>query len=457
MSTGIRKLHSKGCPGRDHGRCSCGAGWEASVFSKRDGKKIRKTFANKAEAKTWRDDASTQLSKGGLRAPKPTTISEAWEAWHTAAVEGTVRNRSGDRYKPSSIRGYAQGMRRRVLPEFGSVRLADLDRVELQRFVHHLLEQGLAPPTIEVTLLPVRAIYRQALERGEIVVNPCDKLRLPRSDRRRDRIADPSEGASLIAATSPDDRPLWATAMYAGLRRGEIQALRACDVDLAAGLLRVEFGWDWKEGPIGLKSNAGRRKVPIPVILRDHLMDQRLRVERDGEHLFFGRTGADPVYAEQVQRRADKAWKAAKLERITFHECRHTYASLMIAAGVNAKAFVDLHGPRQHLDHPRPLRPPDAGVRGGGGCPARLLPRSRSRSRRGACSRRDSCGTVGHHCCKPMRFPWSLPRRSFACYPKERRRASNGYGWPVSSCGRHGLTGEQSGEQMANAAPEPLA
>ncbi len=56
MSTGIRRLHSKGCAARDGGRCNCGAGYEASVFSKRDGKKIRKTFSSKAEAKTWRAD-----------------------------------------------------------------------------------------------------------------------------------------------------------------------------------------------------------------------------------------------------------------------------------------------------------------------------------------------------------------------------------------------------------------
>jgi hypothetical protein len=91
MTTAIRKLHSKGCPGGDGGRCSCGAGWEASVFSKRDGKKVRKTFGNQAEAKTWRDDASSILAKGGLRAPKPTTLAEAWGAWHEGAINGTIR------------------------------------------------------------------------------------------------------------------------------------------------------------------------------------------------------------------------------------------------------------------------------------------------------------------------------------------------------------------------------
>jgi integrase len=40
-----------------------------------------------------------------------------------------------------------------------------------------------------------------------------------------------------------------------------------------------------------------------------------------------------------LQRRADKAWQAADLDRLTPHECRHTFASLMIAAGVNAKAL----------------------------------------------------------------------------------------------------------------------
>jgi integrase len=344
MSTGIRKMHSAGCAASDGGRCSCGAGWEASVYSKRDDKKIRKTFRSKAEAKTWRADAAAQIAKGGLRAPKPITVREAWEEWHEAAKTGTVRNRSGDHYKPGAIRSYERAMRLRVLSEFANVRLADLDRIDLQRFVDRMLADGLAPPTIDVTLLPLRAIYREALGRGDVMANPCDGLRLPRSDRRRDRIASPSEGAALIAAVLPDDRPLWATAMYAGLRRGEIQALRACDIDLAAGLLRVEFGWDFKEGPIELKSNAGRRRVPIPAVLRDHLMEQRLRTEREGAQLFFGRTGADPFYPEQVQRRADKAWKAAGLERITFHECRHTYASLMIAAGVNAKALSTYMG-----------------------------------------------------------------------------------------------------------------
>jgi integrase len=42
--------------------------------------------------------------------------------------------------------------------------------------------------------------------------------------------------------------------------------------------------------------------------------------------------------------RAHKAWSAAKLDPITLHECRYTFASLMIAAGVNAKALSEYMG-----------------------------------------------------------------------------------------------------------------
>jgi integrase len=57
----------------------------------------------------------------------------------------------------------------------------------------------------------------------------------------RDRIASPEEASKLLAVLPNDDRALWATAMYAGLRRGELQALAWEHVDLAVGVIRVEL------------------------------------------------------------------------------------------------------------------------------------------------------------------------------------------------------------------------
>jgi integrase len=123
-----------------------------------------------------------------------------------------------------------------------------------------------------------------------------------------------------------------------------LRALRVADVNLAAGVIHVERDWDPAEGVIELKSAAGRRKVPIAAILRDHLAEHVARVGRTGAALIFGNTAESPFTANMLQRRADKAWAAAGLERITPHECRHTFASLMIAAGVNAKALSTFMG-----------------------------------------------------------------------------------------------------------------
>jgi integrase len=120
-------------------------------------------------------------------------------------------------------------------------------------------------------------------------------------------------------------------------------ALRWNDVDLATGLIEVRHGWDPQDGQIDLKSRAGRRRVPIIRALRDHLIDHRLLTGRS-EGFVFGRE-ADRVFDPRVvAERADAAWKAAKVQRVTLHEWRHTFASLMIAAGVNAKALSTFMG-----------------------------------------------------------------------------------------------------------------
>jgi integrase len=360
VAEGIRKRHSRGCRSRQGGRCNCNAGYEAWVFSRKDGKKIRKTFAREAEAKSWRADARSALERGALRAPKPTTVQRAWEAWYAGARAGTIRNRSGDPFKPSALRAYSSAMRNHVLDEFGGVRLADIGSPDLQDFADGLLAAKLSPSAVQVTLLPLRAIFRRAISRGELVVNSCSGLQLPAVRGRRERYATPEEAEALLAAVPDGDRAIWATAMYAGLRLGELRALRAEDVDLAGGVIRVERGWDPVEGEIELKSHAGRRKVPISALLRDFLIEHRMRVVREGNELIFGRTAQDPFTSNRVQGRADDAWESANtaereaaeeedrepklLERITPHECRHTFASLMIAAGVNAKALSTFMG-----------------------------------------------------------------------------------------------------------------
>ena len=347
MATGITKRHSRKSRSREGGGCNCEPSFEAWVYSRRDHKKIRAphTFARESEARSWRGDAFAALGKGTLRAPSSVTVAEAWRDWYAAARAGTVRNDSRDTYKPSSLRAYEAAMRLRVLPALGHVRLVDVQARDLQQLVDRLLTEGLNPSTIGTTLLPLRAIYRRACgPHGELAINPTTGLEMPAVRGRRERFASAEEAEKLVAAVPIEDRAAWATAFFGGLRQGELRALRTEDVDVAAGVIRVARGWDPVEGEIELKSNAGRRKVPIAAVLRDHLTEHLARRGRYGQELVFGRTAAVPFGPKALQDRADSAWKAAGLDRITFHECRHSFASLMIAAGVNAKALSTFMG-----------------------------------------------------------------------------------------------------------------
>ncbi|WP_169542086.1 tyrosine-type recombinase/integrase [Solirubrobacter soli] len=256
------------------------------------------------------------------------------DRWIRDAKAGTVRNRSGDLYKPSVLRGYEQALRDRIYPDLGGAKVSEITRQDVQAVVDDLDESGLSASTVRNALLPLHAICRRALARGQITTNPTTGLELRAVRSSRDRVADPVEAAALIAALDVD-RALWATAMYAGLRRGELRALRWSDVDLDKGVIHVRRGWDAVEGELDPKSRAGVRKVPIAAALRGHLVE----AHGDGSAFAFGIAPGRPFEPGAVAERATKAWERAALSRITLHECRHTFASLMIAAGVNAKAL----------------------------------------------------------------------------------------------------------------------
>jgi integrase len=340
---GIEIRHSKVCRSRTGGVCNCRPTYQASVWSAIEQKRIRKTFPTLAEARAWRSEAQTAMRRGTLRAPSQLRLREAAEAWLEGAAAGSVRNRSGDRYKPSVVRSYETSLRLRVLPELGKRKVSEIRRRDVQDLADRLLGQGLDPSTIRNTLMPLRAIFRRALARGDVAINPTRGLELPAVRGKRDRIVSPEEADDLLVALPERDRALWATALYGGLRRGELQALRWDDVDLANGVIRVELAWDVQEGPIEPKSRAARRRVPIPAVLRDYLIEHRHGRPGALGHV-FGRPDGKAFDGPTVDGRAKAAWRRAGLEPITLHEARHTFASLMIAAGVNAKALATYMG-----------------------------------------------------------------------------------------------------------------
>jgi integrase len=342
--TGIEVRHAKACASREGGKCNCRPTYQASVWSSRDGKRLRKTLPTLAAARAWRAEAQTAVRRGAMRAPAATTIRGAADELIEGMRSGRVRTRSGDRYKPSAIRSYEAALRDRILPILGGKRIGDVQRRDVQRLADDLLAEGRDPSTIRNALMPLRVVYRRALEDGDVAVNPCAHLRLPAVRGRRDRIASPEEAQRLLAALPERDRAIWATALFAGLRRGELMALRWEDVDLAASVIRVERSYDDKgRVEIEPKSHAGQRTIPIVGALRDVLVDHKARQGRD-RGLVFGSGPETPFQPSNLWRRAQRAWKRAGVQPIGLHEARHTFASVLIAAGVNAKAITTYMG-----------------------------------------------------------------------------------------------------------------
>jgi len=118
----------------------------------------------------------------------------------------------------------------------------------MQDLADEMAADGLSASSIRNRILPLRAIYRRALDREEVASDHTRKLSLPAVRAAPDRIAIPTEATALLEALPLGERALWATALYAGLRMGELQAFDWEHLDLDENLIRVERGRDRSAG-----------------------------------------------------------------------------------------------------------------------------------------------------------------------------------------------------------------
>lgn len=138
----------------------------------------------------------------------------------------------------------------------------------------------------------------------------------------------------------------------AGLWALGIEALRRHRFRQMFGPLAGRYRVTRKLAP---KSEKGVRKVPMPSVLRAILLEHIARTGRRGEDLMFGSTASTPFTPTNIRKRALGAWAASavgaflrhepsNLEPIGLHECRHTYVSLMHAAGCSLEEIGDYVG-----------------------------------------------------------------------------------------------------------------
>ena len=221
--------------------------------------------------------------------------------------------------------------------------------------------------------MPLRAIFRRAIDLELVTVNPTAGLALPQDGGRRERFATAAELGLLLARTAGRaTEPLWATAAYAGLRRGELMALRWSDVDLGAGVIHVNRSHNPEVG-IHRRAEEPRGHASCADPARASRLPRRAQHARPpGPAARLRPLGArrtTPRTRRPVQRQRPQPARAKSLGR---PRARADHAPRMpphirVADDRRrrkSESAPDL--PRPQLDHDdlRPLRAPDAGRRG---------------------------------------------------------------------------------------------
>lgn len=184
----------------------------------------------------------------------------------------------------------------------------------------------------------LKFLYGVTLARPEVVAGiPWPKMR-----RRRPDVLTREEVVRVLdAAPSLYWRAFLSTAYGGGLRRMEVAALRAADIDSRSGLLRVACGK-------GGKSREVMLDPTLLATLREHWRHHRL----PGPWLFPARARAGwadhPVGLGQASAAFRDALVAARIgRRITLHGLRHAFATHLLEDG------VDLYTLQQLLGHDR--------------------------------------------------------------------------------------------------------
>jgi len=199
--------------------------------------------------------------------------------------------------------------------------------------------RAIRPATINREVACLKRMFSKAIEWGQTAENPGAKVKLLREDNRMERILTPEEQQRLLAVCTDHSRPFVVTALHTGMRLGEILNLKWEHVDLSRGYLAVEY-----------TKNGKSRKIPM-----NPTLTATLKAVTKGGPFVFG--GEKPYGAIKTSFKA--ALRRAGISACRFHDLRHTFASSLVAAGVDLVTVKELLGHSEismtmRYSHPTP-------------------------------------------------------------------------------------------------------
>ena len=310
------------------------------VFEHADGREQRVRKVAPVQTKRGAEEYERQL-RTTLLTPAPARKEvPTLSAFVTRYMEGHVL---ANRLKASSIAGKKSIFDNHLIPRLGQRRLDHISDEDIQRLKAALSDRS--RKTVNNVLTVLSNVLRVAVKWKIIAQMPC-AIDFYKVNNLVPEFYEFEDYQRLVeAAGKINTRTLVAILLGgdAGLRRGEIVALRQADVDLRRRQLRVELN-DWK-GIIDTPKGGRSRVVPMTDALWEalaknrHLRGDRVLTSDDGPPV-AGHTLHD--WVERAQRRAGLAATG------NMHILRHTFCSHLAMRGAPAKAIQDLAG-HQHL------------------------------------------------------------------------------------------------------------
>lgn len=305
-------------------------------YRKPDGSQTDKRgFVRKKDAEAWAaEHVVIAKATGSYVDPQAgaSTVGALWPAWIAK------KKVSG---KASYIESLERAWRVYVEPQWGARRLDSLRRGEIQQWVSDLTARR--SPTVVIRDHGIlRSICDDAVRDRLIGSNPCEGVELPRRTRRRHPYLTAVELFALADAAG-DRKPIVLVLGLCGLRWGEMAGLHVGDVDFARHRLHVvrsasEVG---HEIVVDTPKSGDGRLVAFPDVLTPLLCEAC--AGRDPDAILF--PAPDGGYMPRVHGPNNRSswffWakrRAGISKPLTFHDLRHTAASLMVRSGANVKA-----------------------------------------------------------------------------------------------------------------------
>lgn len=252
----------------------------------------------------------------------PVTFRELYAEW---------AGKKATEVSPLTLKAYRETVEQKILPFWGPKRLDAVTPVLFDRFKAGLLEQKLAPRSVNIVLMRFREMLRLAHDRGYVGEDLARRVVLVR-DVRPD--VDPlsfEEKAKFLTALPFRWQPYFEVAFGTGLRPSEQLALTRERIDWERNFIQVREGW--REGrPTRLKTAASHHDVDILPPVRKALEEQRLIA--GGSELVFPNRFGNHINLRNLRRRVwYPALAKAGLRRRDLYNTRHTFATHALASG----------------------------------------------------------------------------------------------------------------------------